>query len=212
MLNVCFTGNKIWSQSKIIAILKPWKDSAILKNYIPISLLCHTYKHIEDGCQRGMINLSAAYDTVNHIILIQKLSNITKDSPLCRVIQNMLFSRRFYLELNSEHSRWRKQKNGLPQGSALSPIPFIICTNDQPLHNGTRSFQYTDDICVTAQQSSFIEVETTIEETHTILHIQQSACKPRHTPSYGVSPEEQRGEENVKGEMEPDISGDHTPS
>ena len=115
MLNVCFTGNKIpkiWRQSKIIAILKPGKYSAIPKNYRPISLLCHTYKlyermilnriapvveqrlikeqagirtgksctsqllnmtqHSEDGYQGGMIigaafvDLSAAYDTVNH--------------------------------------------------------------------------------------------------------------------------------------------------
>ena len=50
MLNVCFTGNKIpkiWRQSKIIAILKPGKDSAILKKYRPISLLCHAYKLYE---------------------------------------------------------------------------------------------------------------------------------------------------------------------
>ena len=113
MLNTCFIENKIpkiWRQSKIIAILKPGKDSAIPKIYISISLLCHTYKlyerlilnkvspfleqhliksctsqllnltqHIEDGYQRGMItgaafvDLSAAYDTVNHMILIQKL-------------------------------------------------------------------------------------------------------------------------------------------
>ena len=146
MLNVCFTGNKIpkiWRQSKIIAILKPGKDSAIPKNYRPISLLCDTYKlyermiinriapvveqrlikkqsgfrtgksctsqllnltqHIEDGYQRerdmitgaAFVDLSAVYDTVNHIILV-----------LCRVIQNMLSSRRFYVGLNNERSRW----------------------------------------------------------------------------------------------------------
>ena len=214
MLNVCFTGNKIpmiWRQSKIIAILKPGKDSAIPKNYRPISLLCHTYKlyermilsriapvveqrlikeqagfrigksctsqllnltqHIEDGYQRGMItgatfvNLSAAYDTMNHMIPIQKLFNITQDSPLCRVIQNMLSSRRFYVELNNERSRWRKQKNGMPQGSVQSPILFNIYTNDQHLHNGSRSFIYAYDLCVTAQQPSFVEVETIIEES-----------------------------------------------
>ena len=50
MINKCFMENKIptlWRQSKIIAILKPWKDSAIPKSYRPISLLCHTYKLYE---------------------------------------------------------------------------------------------------------------------------------------------------------------------
>ena len=124
ILNKCFMENKIptlWIQSKIIAILKPGKDSAIPKSYniyiiygIIISLLCHTYKvyermilnriaptikqhlikehagfrpgksctrqllnltqHIEDGYQKRMItgtafvDMSAAYDTVNHIL------------------------------------------------------------------------------------------------------------------------------------------------
>ena len=41
------------------------------------------------------------------------------------------------------------------------PVPHSL----QPLHNGTRSFIYADDLCVTAQQPSFVEVETTIEDS-----------------------------------------------
>ena len=192
MLKVCFTGNKIpkiWRQSKIIAILKPGKDSAIPKNYRPISLLCHTYKlykriilnridpvveqrlikeqagfrtgksctsqllnltqHIEDGYQRGKIT-GAAFVDLNHIILIQKLYNITQASPLYRVIQNILFSRRFHVELNNECSRLRNQKKRL---------------------------------------ATFFSTSTL---TTTILQIQQSACKPRQNPSYGIPPGEQR--------------------
>ena len=213
MLNICFMENKIptiWRQSKIIAILKPGKDSSIPKNYRPISLLCHTYKlyermilnriaptieqhlikeqagfrsgksctsqllnltqHIEDVYEEGMItgtafvDLSAAYDTVNHRLLIQKLYNTTLDSQLCRVIQNLMSDRRFYVELNNERSRWRIQNNGLPQGSVLSPTLFNIYTNDQPILDGTRSFIYADDLCVTAQYPTFQEVEKQIEE------------------------------------------------
>ena len=213
MLNICFMENKIptiWRQYKIIAILKPGKDSSIPKNYRPISLLCHTYKlyermilnriapaieqhlikeqagfrsgksctsqllnltqHIEDGYEEGMItgtafvDLSAAYDTVNHRLLIQKLYNTTLDCQLCRVIQNLLSDRRFYVELNNERSRWRIQKNGLPQGSVLYPTLFNIYTNDQPILDGTRSFIYADDLCVTAQYPTFQEVEQQIEE------------------------------------------------
>ena len=167
----------IWRQSKIIAILKPEKDSSIPKNYRPISLLCHTYKlyermilnriapaieqhlikeqtgfrsgksctsqllnlaqHIEDEYEEGMtsgtafVDLSAAYDTVNHRLLIQKFCNTTLDSQLCRVIQNLLSDRRFYVELNNERSRWRTQNNGLPHGSVLPPPTlFNIYTND----------------------------------------------------------------------------------
>ena len=59
MLNNCFIDNKIptiWRQSKIIAILKPGKDSAIPKSYRPISLLCHTYKLYE----RLILNIIAS--------------------------------------------------------------------------------------------------------------------------------------------------------
>ena len=55
-----------------------------------------------------------------------------------------------------------KQKNGLHQGSVFSPILFNIHISDQSIHDGTRTFIYAYDLCVTAQYSSFTEVETTI--------------------------------------------------
>ena len=56
----------------------------------------------------AFVDLSAAYDTVNHRLLIQKLYNTTQNSKHYRVIQNSLSNRRLYVELNKERSRWRK--------------------------------------------------------------------------------------------------------
>ena len=125
------------------------------------SQLLNLTQHIEDDYQVGkvtgtaFVDMSASYDTVNHIILIQKLYNTTQDSKLCRVMQNLLSNRRLYVELNKDCSRWRKQKNGLPKGSVLAPTLINIYTNDQPIHYGTRSFIYADDLCITAQYQSF---------------------------------------------------------
>ena len=134
------------------------------------SQLLNLTQHIEDGYEEGMItgtafvDSSAAYDTVNHRLLIQKLNDTTLDGQLCRVIQNLLSDRRFYVELNNERSRYRIQKNGLPEGSVFSPTLFNKYTNDQPTLGGTRNFIYADDLCITAQYPTFQEVEQQIEE------------------------------------------------
>ena len=107
--------------------------------------LLNLTQHIEYGYQRGMItgavfvDISAAYDTVNHRLLIQKLYHFTEDSPLCKVIQNMPSSRRFYVELNIDRNR----------RTACPRVVYYLhygLTYDQPLHDGTRNFVYAVDL------------------------------------------------------------------
>ena len=74
----------------------------------------------------------------------------------------MLSNRRFKVELNGKQSRWRNQPNGLPQGSVLYPLLFNVYTNDQPLPVATNSVIYADDLCLTTQQKTFEQVETTL--------------------------------------------------
>ena len=45
----------------------------------------------------------------------------------------------------------------------FSPQLFNIYTNDQLVHDGTRSFIHADDLCITTQFPTFSQVESTIE-------------------------------------------------
>ena len=132
------------------------------------SQLLNLTQFIEDGYEEGIItgavfvDLSAAYDTVNHRIVTRKFFEITQDVRLTELIQNMLSNKRLCVDLVGKRSRWRRQKNDLPQGSVLAPLLFNIYTNDQPVHPNTRSFLYADDLCIATQKQSFEEVEKNI--------------------------------------------------
>ena len=88
--------------------------------------------------------------------------DMTGDIDLCQVIRGLRSNRRFFVQLNDKKSRWRSQKNGLPQGSVLAPL-FAIYTNDQPLPTDCTRFIYANDLGITTQQSDVQHVEQTLE-------------------------------------------------
>ncbi|KAJ4948927.1 hypothetical protein JOQ06_020448 [Pogonophryne albipinna] len=105
------------------------------------------------------VDLSAAYDTVNHRRLLSKILETTRDTRLTELIESMLENRHFFVELEGKKSRWRRLRNGLPQGSVLAPLLFYIYTNNQPKSVDTRRFIYADDLGIGAQATDFKTVE-----------------------------------------------------
>ena len=108
--------------------------------------------------------MSVVYDTVNERVLLTKLYGMTEDAEFIKLIGFMMKNRRFYVELNGKKSRWCNQKNGLPQGSVLPSVLFNIYTNNQPVHNETHNFIYTDDLCIATQRSTFEQTKTILTE------------------------------------------------
>jgi len=60
--------------------------------------------------------------------------------------------------MGDQVSAWRRQSNGLPQGSVLSPTLFNLYIDDLP-ETESRKFIYADDICCALQAKSFADLE-----------------------------------------------------
>jgi hypothetical protein len=61
------------------------------------------------------VNLSAAYNTVNHSIMLTKLYEMTHDYNFVKIIKTLLSNRRFFVTPDGKNSRWRNSKNSLPE-------------------------------------------------------------------------------------------------
>ena len=72
------------------------------------------------------------FDTVPQNILIQKLYSIGVGGKLIQLISSNLTNRKHYVKINNEVSDLIEVTSGVPQGSILGPLFFIILFNDLP--------------------------------------------------------------------------------
>ena len=75
------------------------------------------------------------------------------------------------------------RKNGLPQGGVLAPTLYNIYTADFPSTENTRNYIYADDICITAQHSTFEAVELNLNTALASLSEYYRANYLRANPS-----------------------------
>ena len=123
-------------------------------------------KGFDDGLVTGMIliDLQKAFDTINHDILLKKLSIIGFSDHTVKWFQSYLSNHKFTVNLENSFSEVSSISYGVPQGSILGPLLFLIYVNDMPMAVKCDLFLYADDTCLVFQSKNVKDIEKQLNE------------------------------------------------
>ena len=118
-------------------------------------------KGFDSGLLTGMIliDLQKAFDTIDHKILLDKMPLFGFSPPTIQWFESYLIGRTFRVSLDNFYSEPAELHCGVPQGSILGPLLFLLYVNDMLQAVQCDLFLYADDSCLVYQHKNLNEIE-----------------------------------------------------
>ena len=145
-------------------------------------------KHFDQGYLVGVasMDLSKAFDSLNHNLILKKLTDMGLNETAVMWIQSYLRDRIQTVKFDCYESDESTVESGVPQGSILGPLLFITCTNDLVLElNEYDIFTYADDMQILIKgrlvEELSLKLESAIEKANLYYRNNSLMCNPTKT-------------------------------
>ena len=124
----------------------------------------HIRKEIDKGkyCGMVMLDLQKAFDTVNHSILLSKLEALGFNSTSLKWVRSYLGERQQVVDIGGTLSSPLTLSCGVPQGSILGPLFFLLYINDMKSACDCNLFLFADDSALLVSHEDKVVVENTL--------------------------------------------------
>lgn len=145
-------------------------------NHALLSLTDFIKHSIDSGNFSGSVflDLTKAFDTLNHSILFNKLDSYGITGPPLNFLKSYLFNRQNVVFTGGSYSNTKITNQGVPQGSILGPLLFIIYINDLPdVISSAHCVLYADDTTVSCKAKT---VPSLISKLNSVLNNVVSWC------------------------------------
>ena len=110
------------------------------------------------------IDLSKAFDSLPHGLLVAKLFAYGVALPACQLLCSYLHNRHRRVKIHDAKSDWLSIEKGVPQGSILGPLLFNIFINDIFfIDNDVTIYNYADDNCVSYAHNDIDIIKNVLE-------------------------------------------------
>ena len=137
------------------------------KNTSTSMAVLQMYDQYSSNIEKGLytcsvfLDIAKAFDSIDHSILIEKLYQYgVRGAPL-NLIKSYLQNRKQYTVINGEKSSLVPITTGVPQGSTLGPLFFLIFINDLPEVTKLKTTLFADDACLTYGSTSLLDLTHT---------------------------------------------------
>ena len=150
-------------------------QSGFRKSFSTDSCLSYLNNKIATGFESGLftgmilIDLQKAFDTINHDILINKMEYFGFSKEASLWFKSYLSNRKFIVHINKSCSEPGDLLCGVPQGSILGSLLFLLYINDMPQAVDCELLLYADDTCLIFQHKDIHEIEVVLNRNFSVL-------------------------------------------